>query len=88
MYEISDYALKKAKELGVKIMPSTRKNKKIDVIDGDKVYSIGDIRYKDYQKYIKEKGKEYANVKRELFYKRHGKAFKTKKDYFSKVLLW
>ena len=31
MYKILDYSFNKAKELGVDIKPSTKKNKKIDV---------------------------------------------------------
>lgn len=88
MYQITDYTFQKAKQLGVSIKPSTRKNKKIDVFDGDNVYSIGDVRYKDYPTYIKEKGIHYANERRELFFKRHGKKVKSKTDYYTKMLLW
>jgi hypothetical protein len=49
MYVITKYSLDKAKRLGVEIVPSTVKNKKIDVFkDGIKVASIGDIRYTDF----------------------------------------
>ena len=49
-YVITKYSFDKAKRLGVKIVPSTVKNKKIDVynVDGIKVASIGDSRYSDY----------------------------------------
>ena len=48
-YVITKYSFDKAKRLGVEIVPSTVKNKKIDVFkDGIKVASIGDSRYSDY----------------------------------------
>jgi len=49
MYVITKYSFDKAKRLGVKIVPSTVKNKKIDVYkNGIKVASIGDNRYTDF----------------------------------------
>jgi len=49
MYVITKYSFDKAKRLGVEIVPSTVKNKKIDVFkEGIKVASIGDSRYSDY----------------------------------------
>ena len=49
MYVIRKYSFDKAKRLGVEIVPSTVKNKKIDVFkDGIKVASIGDSRYSDF----------------------------------------
>ena len=43
-------AQERAKKLGVTIKPSTRKLKKLDVFSqaGDKIASIGDIRYSDF----------------------------------------
>jgi hypothetical protein len=43
-------AKERAAKLGVTIRPSTRKHKKIDVFNkaGDKIASIGDIRYSDF----------------------------------------
>jgi len=42
-------AKERAKTLGVTVKASTRKNKKLDVFkDGEKIASIGDIRYSDY----------------------------------------
>ena len=74
MYKITKYTKDKAKEIGVIVKPSKLKNKKIDVyFKGHKIASIGDIRYKDYPTYIKEKGLEYANKRRKLYYKRHNK---------------
>lgn len=74
MYQITDYSYKQAKSLGVDIKPSTRKGKKIDVFKNDKkIASIGDITYNDYPSYIREKGLEYANVRRKLYKLRHSK---------------
>jgi hypothetical protein len=48
-YTITKYSFDKAKRLGVEIVPSSVKNKKIDVYkDGIKVASIGDSRYTDF----------------------------------------
>ena len=42
-------AKERAKKLGVEIKESTRKHKKLDVFkNGEKVASIGDVRYSDY----------------------------------------
>ena len=42
MYKITDYSIKKAKQLNVTIRPSGNKKKKIDVIkDGKVIASIG-----------------------------------------------
>ena len=49
MYQITKYSYEQAKKLGVKIVPSKVKGKKIDVYkDGKKVASIGDSRYTDF----------------------------------------
>ena len=49
MYQITKYSYEQAKKLGVKIVPSSVKNKKIDVFKkGIKVASIGDSRYSDF----------------------------------------
>lgn len=92
MYEITDYSYKKAKELGVKIKPSTHKNKKIDVFDYNNNYilSIGDIRYKDYQHYVLEKGKKYADERRRLYRLRHEKDRKVlgSAGYYVSKILW
>ena len=57
MYKILPQHYYNAKVLGVEIKPSTLKNKKIDVYkDNKKIAAIGDVRYKDYEMYILEKG--------------------------------
>jgi len=50
MYNITEYSKNQAKKLGIKIKPSQKKFKKIDVYDkNDKfITSIGDSRYSDY----------------------------------------
>lgn len=88
MYKITDYTKKQAKQLGVEIKPSKIKNKKIDVFkDGNKIVSIGDIDYKDYPTYIKEKGLNYANERRRLYKIRHKNDNGTAGFYANK-LLW
>jgi len=91
-YSISQYSFNKAKNLGVEIKPSTRKNKKIDVFnkEGKKLASIGDVRYKDYSMYIKEKGLKFAKERQRLYRIRHGR-FKDNKGtagYFAYRILW
>ena len=92
MYKISQYSKNKAKMLNVKIQPSTRKNKKIDVYDNQNNYitSIGDIRYKDYPTYIKENGVQYANKRRALYKKRHEKYRNIigTSSYYADKILW
>ena len=42
-------AQRKARRIGVTVKPSTLKGKKLDVFkDGEKVASIGDLRYSDF----------------------------------------
>lgn len=88
MYKITDYSFKKAKELGVMIKPSTKKNKKIDVYkDGVLITSVGNSQYLDYPTYIINKGLTYANERRRLYRIRH------KNDdgiagYYALNLLW
>jgi hypothetical protein len=87
MYHITDYTKKKAKEIGVQIKPSTKKNKKIDVFrDGRLIVSVGDIRYYDYPTYLQEKGKEYADERRRLYHIRHHA--KGLAEAMAKALLW
>lgn len=89
MYKILPYSQKQAKLLGVKIKPSTRKNKKIDVFDkeGNYITSIGDNRYLDYPTYKMLYGKKYADERRILYHQRHindnGDA-----GFLAKSILW
>lgn len=74
-YQITPYSFQQARRLGVIIVPSHKKYKKIDVYTIDKKYitSIGDNRYLDYPQYIETKGLDYANERRLLYKKRHAK---------------
>ena len=72
MYHILPYSYNKARELGVEIKPSTRKDKKIDVYKNNNyICSIGKIEMYDYPTYLRDKGVEYANKRRYLYYIRH-----------------
>ena len=57
MYTITQYTKDQARKLGVKVRPSTKAHKKIDVVssDGEVVASVGDVRYADYPTYVKER---------------------------------
>lgn len=74
-YKITAYTLRKAKELGVTVKPSTVQGKKIDVFNkkGEKVASVGAIGYGDYPTFMREKGKAYADERRRLYKERHDK---------------
>jgi hypothetical protein len=90
MYSISDYSYDNAKKLGVKIKPSTKKGKKIDVFKGGhKVASIGSIGYKDYNTYL-ETDRKLADERRRLYKIRH-QADRMKKGtagFFADKILW
>ena len=87
MYEISPKSYKVAKQYGLQIQSSTKKNKKIDVYkDGKYIASIGDSRFKDFHLYLKENGKAYANERARLYYLRHKNA--SLREQLAKLLLW
>jgi hypothetical protein len=66
---------------------STNPKKKIDVFkQGEFIGSVGAIGYSDYGTYLKEKGKAYADKRRELYYKRHTQD--TLNELLAKHLLW
>jgi hypothetical protein len=93
MYKITEYTKEQAEKLDVEVKPSERKNKKIDIYDkrdGQYITSVGQKGYKDYPTYLKEDGKEYADKRRELFYKRFGKRAEKPytNAYYSAKLLW
>lgn len=94
-YKILPYTYKKLDELNNKlrenitIKPSRKGYYKIDVFNsGSYLFSVGDKRYLDFPSYLKVGGKEYANRRRELYYKRFGIAPKYSKQWFSSYLLW
>jgi len=100
MYKILKYTKDKAKQEGVKVKPSSNKNKKIDVFDlkGNKLASVGGVKrdgsyYMDYPYYIKKLGKEKADIKKDLYLKRHSKELQFKDgvktpSYYASTLLW
>ena len=91
MYHITDYTLKKAKQIGVTVKPSNRKDKKIDVYKNDKkIASVGALGYKDYPTFIKENGLDYANNRRKLYKQRHEKDRHDRwsKGWLADNLLW
>lgn len=72
-YDILPYSQEQAKKLGVTIKPSSTPGKKIDVFrGGDKVASIGDIRYTDYPHLLLESRSE-AEKRRKAYKARHAK---------------
>ena len=92
MYQNLPYAYEQAKKLGVKIRPSNKKHKKIDVYDKDDnfIASIGDNRYGDYGSYVEKHGVSYANERRRLYRIRHSGENEKKGSpgYFSWFILW
>lgn len=88
MYQITEYTLKRAAELGVVVKPSTNKTKKIDVFKrGQKLASIGGAGYSDYPTYLKTSGKAYADKRRKLYNIRH-KNDTGVAGFYAKKLLW
>jgi len=89
MYKITEYSYNKAKSLGVDIKPSENPNKKIDVFKNNKkIATIGDINSKDYPTYVKEKGLDYANIRRKLYKLRHAKDIHKGNGFWASALLW
>lgn len=92
MYVILPYTLNAAKRLKVIVLPSKRKNKKIDVYDkhGNYITSIGAKGAMDYPNYLKYFGKKYAEQRRRLYKLRHSKDRKIKGSagYYADQLLW
>ena len=87
MYHILPYSYNKAKELGVEIKPSTRKNKKIDIFKNNNyICSIGQIGMADYPTYLRDKGVEYANKRKYLFHKRFQNQTSLASEYAKKIL--
>lgn len=91
-YSITKYTRDKAKKLGVVVKPSSVKGKKIDVFNkkGEKLVSIGALGMGDYPTFIREKGKDYANVRRRLYKDRHEKDRHKRgtAGYYADQLLW
>lgn len=91
MYQITDYTIRRAKEYGVNVRPSTNSKKKIDVFkNGEKIASVGAMGYKDYPTYMIEKGKPYADQRRRLYHIRHRSNIEQvgSPGFWAGVLLW
>ena len=67
VYKITNYSYKQAEENDLNIVPSKKKNKKIDVYkNGEYIASIGDKRYNDYPTYLTKNGKQYDDIRKKL----------------------
>ena len=88
MYKITNYTLKRAKQLGLIVKPSSNKDKKIDVYK--KVATIGAKGMNDYPTYIKKNGIQFAKTRRRLYKMRHEKDrhVKNSNGWFADKLLW
>lgn len=87
-YKITTYSKLKAKQLNVKITPSTNSKKKIDVYKNNvKIASVGALGYSDYPTYIIKNGKSYADERKRLYNIRH-KNDKGINGFYAKKLLW
>lgn len=91
-YHITNYTLKKAKKIGVKVKPSTNKTKKIDVFnkEGKKIASVGANGMNDFPTYIQKNGLMYAKTRRRLYRMRHEKDrhIKWSHGWLADQLLW
>ena len=90
VYKILKYSKDRAKELNVKIKPSSNPKKKIDVYkDGIKIAIIGDINYKDYPTYLQE-DKQLAETRRKLYWIRHKNDITVphSNGYYAGKILW
>jgi hypothetical protein len=88
MYKITNYTLKRAKQMGLIVKPSSNKDKKIDVYK--KVATIGAKGMNDYPTYIKKNGIQFAKTRRRLYKMRHEKDrhVKNSNGWFADKLLW
>ena len=90
MYRIKQYSIRQANKLGVKIRPSSKVGKKIDVYkNGVKVASIGQRGYLDYPSYIEKYGLLIANKRRKLYHIRHKQnKVPGTPGYYAAKILW
>lgn len=78
-------ASRKARKIGVKIKPSTRKFKKLDVFnkEGKKLASIGDVRYKDFNITGDKTRRRLYKIRHQKYRNRVGTP-----SYFADRILW
>ena len=90
MYRIKKYSYRQAAKLGVKIYPSSRPGKKIDVYkNGLKIATIGARGYFDFPTYAEKFGIEYAKKRRKLYHIRHAANKKPgTPGYYASKILW
>ena len=92
MYKILPYTKAQAKRLNIKVLPSTRKGKKIDVFDKNGYFltSVGAKGYLDYPTYRKLFGKAVADQRRRLYKKRHqaDRSVRRSPGWYADKLLW
>jgi hypothetical protein len=92
LYHITNYTLKKAKKIGVKVKPSTNKTKKIDVFNkqGKKIASVGANGMNDFPTFMQKNGLRYAKTRRNLYKNRHEKDrhIKWSRGWLADQLLW
>jgi hypothetical protein len=92
LYHITNYTLKKAKKIGVKVKPSTNKTKKIDVFNkqGKKIASVGANGMNDFPTFMQKNGLRYAKTRRKLYRMRHEKDrhIKWSNGWLADQLLW
>jgi hypothetical protein len=91
-YQIKQYSRDRAKELNVKIKPSSNPKKKIDVFDkNDKfIVSVGANGYSDYPTYLQQGDKALADKRKQLYKARHKKDRKVvgSAGYYADQILW
>ena len=91
-YQITDRQRENARRLGVEIRLSVNPNKKLDVFDksGKRIAQIGAKGYADYDVYLRERGREYADKRRVLYKIRHAENRKVKGSpgWYADRILW
>jgi len=92
MYKILPYTLAQARRLNVKVKPSSRQGKKLDVYDrqGNYITSVGAKGYLDYPTYKKLFGKQVADQRRRLYKIRHqaDRSVRRSPGWYADKLLW
>lgn len=92
MYKILPYTAAQARRLNVKIRPSSKQGKKIDVYDrkGNYITSVGAKGYLDYPTYRKLFGKAVADQRRRLYKIRHqaDRSVRRSPGWYADKLLW
>tara|TARA_B100001057_G_C22358736_1_gene759980 strand:- start:261 stop:527 length:267 start_codon:yes stop_codon:yes gene_type:complete len=77
-------AKKRAKRLGVEVEYSTRKYKKLDVFKkGDKIASIGDVRYSDYLQHQDKDRRRLYKIRHE-----NDRHVKGSPGFYADKILW